>query len=172
MNLQPPRSAEDRRRDAEVADRLEQLVSALRRAAQTGSSRPITHDDAVTHAAKQLYWHRRQRGRYFEGIENMFGEAGWDILLDLFIAWNEKLDVSISSACIAADVPATTALRWISVLEASQLIYKEPDPDDRRRTYLRIAPAIHQAIHCYISEVIIGHVTYPSLSAAPADAGA
>lgn len=169
MNMQLTRSPEDRKRDAEAADRLEELVSALRRAARTGSSKPMTSDDEVTHAAKQLYWRRRQRVRYFEGIESMFGEAGWDILLDLFIAWNEKLNVSISSACIAADVPSTTALRWVSVLETRELIYRERDPGDRRRTYLRIAPAMHQAIHCYISEVILGRVSYPSIDVADAD---
>jgi DNA-binding MarR family transcriptional regulator len=47
--------------------------------------------------------------------------------------------VSVSSAGIASAAPATTALRWIKQLEASGVIRREADPQDRRRIYLRLS---------------------------------
>ena len=126
----------------------------------------------VTQAAKQLYWRRRRRARHFVGLECMFGEAGWDILLDLFIARNEGRNVSVSSACIAADVPPTTALRWIAILEDRCAILKEPDPGDRRRTYLRISEPAYQDLHRYITDVVFGRTICPDKPTSSASASA
>jgi hypothetical protein len=42
--------------------------------------------------------------------EDLFADPGWDILLDLYAARQEGKQVSVSSLCIAAAVPPTTAL--------------------------------------------------------------
>jgi DNA-binding MarR family transcriptional regulator len=85
--------------------------------------------------ARQHYRSRRLRGKIF-GSESLFGEPAWDILLDLFIANKEQRKVSVMSACIGSAVPSTTALRWIAALERENLIVREDDPDDARRTYV------------------------------------
>ena len=44
--------------------------------------------------------------------------------------------VSVSSLCIAARVPSTTALRWLTMLEKRGLIGRRADDYDRRRSFL------------------------------------
>ncbi len=88
--------------------------------------------------AASMYRNRRLRERFLP--KAIFAEPGWDMLLDLFVASEHKRDVSISSACVAACVPPTTALRWIAMLEERDLVCRERDASDHRRTFLRLTP--------------------------------
>jgi hypothetical protein len=81
---------------------------------------------------------RRLRDQYF-GNE-LFADPAWDILLDLFAARLEKKKVAVSSLCIAAAVPPTTALRWIKTLTDLALVVRAADPQDGRRVYIELAP--------------------------------
>lgn len=89
--------------------------------------------------ALALYRARRARAASFGGHGDLFGEPAWDILLDLFIAREAGRRVSVSSACIAADVPATTALRWLAILERRGLVERRADPIDGRRVYVDLS---------------------------------
>ncbi len=46
--------------------------------------------------------------------------------------------VAVSSLCIAAAVPATTALRWIKALTDRGLFVRAADPQDGRRVYIEL----------------------------------
>jgi len=81
--------------------------------------------------------------------EDLFADPAWDILLDLYAAHLTGETVSVSSACIAANVPYTTALRWTNALEARGLILRQNDPDDGRRTYVSLAPKAILAVEEY-----------------------
>lgn len=87
---------------------------------------------------KETYRRRFLRSSYFNS-EYFSGEAAWNILLDLAAAYIEGKRISVTSACIASGVPTTTALRWISVLEADGIVEKECDYSDKRRTFLRVS---------------------------------
>lgn len=93
-------------------------------------------EGSTADVAKQLYRLRRARSRYIRA--DLFGEPGWDMLLDLYIARNEKRRVSTSSLCIAAAVPPTTALRWIARLEGEGVIRRYSAKDDKRLTLVEI----------------------------------
>jgi len=69
----------------------------------------------------------------------LFGEPGWDILLDLYVATVQDRKISVSSACIGAAVPSTTALRWLNLLSERGMIERYPDPLDARRSFLRLS---------------------------------
>ena len=45
----------------------------------------------------------------------------------------------VTSACIGAAVPTTTALRWLALLEERGLIVREADPTDARRIFVRLS---------------------------------
>jgi hypothetical protein len=93
--------------------------------------------------ARRYLRHRRERERL---LPDLFADPAWDILLDLFAASIERRPVSISSACVAAAVSPTTALRWIGTLEARGLVLRVADTADRRRTHLRLAESAEAAI--------------------------
>lgn len=84
-------------------------------------------------AAEEL----RERGRRSAHFPaNLFGEPAWDILLDLYLNACRGKEVSVSSACLAAQVPATTGLRWVGLLEAEGFIARRPSERDRRTVIL------------------------------------
>ena len=63
---------------------------------------------------RQIVRARRLRSRFFD--EELFADPAWDMLLDLLHAEISQHRVPVSSLCIAAAVPATTALRWIKTM--------------------------------------------------------
>lgn len=88
--------------------------------------------------SKSLYKMRRSRDRHISC--DIFGEPAWDILLDLYTQQSAGKRVSVSSACIGAAVPPTTALRWLSALEQQDLIVRATDNVDKRRAYIDLSP--------------------------------
>ncbi|NNC73269.1 MAG: MarR family transcriptional regulator [Sphingomonadaceae bacterium] len=79
---------------------------------------------------------RRLRDRFFDGT--LFADPAWDMLLDLMAARIEGRQVSVSSLCIAAAVPPTTALRWIKAMTEQALFVRNADPRDGRRVFIAL----------------------------------
>lgn len=102
--------------------------------------------------ARSTYRDRRRRSDIFND-PSLFGEPAWDILLDLFIAAKERKRLPVTSACIGAAVPATTALRWLTVLEEKGLIVRENDTADARRVFVRLSAEGYEKMVAYFSEV-------------------
>lgn len=100
--------------------------------------------------ARATYAKRRKRTAIF-GDPELFGEPGWDILLDLYIAQAEEKPVSVSSACIGSASPPTTGLRWLGVLTQHGLIVREHDPLDQRRVLVRLTDKALEAMDTYFS---------------------
>lgn len=98
---------------------------------------PTTDRATLPSIAAAIYCLRRRRERLF--ATGLFSEPAWDLLLDLFAAETTRKRVSITSACIASVAPTTTALRCIKQLESENLIYRERDPMDARRSYIRLS---------------------------------
>jgi hypothetical protein len=80
---------------------------------------------------------RNRRRTLFPELE--FGEPMWDMLLDLALAALRGKRISVSSLCIAAGVPATTALRRIEYLAKGGLIYRSRDDTDGRRVLVSLS---------------------------------
>jgi DNA-binding MarR family transcriptional regulator len=94
---------------------------------------------------------RRLRSRYFS--EELFADPAWDMLLDLLQAEIAHLRVPVSSLCIAAAVPATTALRWLKTMVSEGLFVRRADPHDGRRVFVELAPEASSALRRYFAEV-------------------
>ncbi|MBO9696524.1 MAG: winged helix-turn-helix transcriptional regulator [Sphingopyxis sp.] len=90
---------------------------------------------------------RRMREQYFPA--DLFADPAWDMLLDLYAARLERQPVSVSSLCIAAAVPATTALRWIRTMTEAGLFVREADPHDGRRIFIALAEGACDALARY-----------------------
>ncbi len=94
---------------------------------------------------------RRLRAQFFDG--ELFADPAWDMLLDLFAAQLERRQVSVSSLCIAAAVPPTTALRWIGTMHDVGLFVRHADPSDRRRAYIGLSDKAMQGMRNYLNAV-------------------
>lgn len=71
------------------------------------------------------------------------------MLLDLYASKLERQPVSVSSLCIAAAVPATTALRWIKTMTDAGLFLREADPHDGRRIHVGLNDAAFEGMERY-----------------------
>lgn len=91
---------------------------------------------------------RRLRERYLPG--KLFADPAWDILLDLTAARLEKRQVCVTSLCIAASVPPTTALRWIALLSDRGLVTRMPDAKDGRRTVVELTDEAADAMIAFL----------------------
>lgn len=92
--------------------------------------------ERLASAALDHYRSRRKRASHLPA--ELFGEPAWDILLDLFIARIRNRNISVTSACIASDVPNTTALRWLNLLEQMNLVRREQHETDSRVTWVKM----------------------------------
>lgn len=125
-------------------DRLTLQVDAIDEAVASGAfrGRSATATLAPAHFARRMLRNRRRREAAFD--TSLFADPAWDMLLDLFVAWEEGALVSVSSLCIASSIPPTTALRWISSMEKAGHFVRSRDPNDDRRMHLSLSPSAHQ----------------------------
>lgn len=79
---------------------------------------------------------RRLRDQYFDA--ELFADPAWDMLLDLMAAQLEGTKVAVSSLCIAASVPPTTALRWIKTMTDENILQRKADERDGRRIFIEL----------------------------------
>ena len=93
---------------------------------------------------------RRHRGAYFD--ERLFADPAWDMMLELLAARLECRSVSVSSLCLASGVPQTTALRWIGVLVASDIVVRRQDPADGRRVLVGLSDHAAMRLQCCLSD--------------------
>jgi hypothetical protein len=94
---------------------------------------------------------RRMRDQYFSG--ELFADPAWDMLLDLLLARLEQRTVAVSSLCIAAAVPPTTALRWIKRLTDEGIFMRTADPRDGRRVFIDLSDDAADAMANYVRAI-------------------
>lgn len=100
---------------------------------------------------RQIIANRQARARFFD--PELFGDPAWDMLLDLTAAHAEGARVSVTSLCIAAGVPATTALRWLTQMVESGIFQRVPDPADRRRAFVALSDKAIAAMAGYFANL-------------------
>lgn len=110
---------------------------------------PDGAEDANPREIRTAIRARRMRAQYFDA--ELFADPAWDMLLDLYASALERRQVSVSSLCIAAAVPPTTALRWISTLNEAGLFERNADPSDRRRAYIALSPKGLAGMRAYVA---------------------
>jgi hypothetical protein len=111
-------------------------------------SGPAVPDPQVV---RQIIANRQARARFFD--PELFGDPAWDMLLDLTAAHGEGARVSVTSLCIAAGVPATTALRWLTQMVESGIFERVPDPADKRRAFIDLSERALTAMSGYFASL-------------------
>ena len=150
------------------AVRLRQLSDEMGRIAATLARLSSTPDEAGPSAlrliepskeilplsvdvVREVIRARRLRARFF--AEELFADPAWDMLLDLLQAELAQHRVPVSSLCIAAAVPATTALRWIKSMTEAGLFLRRADPHDGRRVFVELSSGASEAMRRYFGEL-------------------
>ncbi|WP_379549420.1 winged helix DNA-binding protein [Qipengyuania sp. DGS5-3] len=134
---------------------------SMRLASPTQGYRYLSREDEMAHKPrtplpdprmiKSIIRERQRRCEFFD--TELFADPAWDILLDLTAARAEHRRVSVTSLCIAANVPATTALRWISQMVDMQLLARVQDDTDRRRAFIVLTDNAADAMARYFDSL-------------------
>ena len=125
----------------------------LREAPRGFGAYPLVEAAAPVEAAtvRGVIRARRMRANFF--APELFADPAWDMLLDLFAAELEHARVSVSSLCIAAAVPGTTALCWIGTMIDAGMFERQADPFDRRRAYLSLSERAREGMARYFDAI-------------------
>lgn len=107
---------------------------------------PRGFDSGRAKLVRRLIRKRRHRDQFFPS--DLFADPAWDMMLDLYAAHYERREISVSSLCIAAAVPATTALRWIKTMVDDGRFLRIADPHDGRR----IIVSLSEETRCRLDE--------------------
>jgi len=103
--------------------------------------------------AHRLYRERRARLQSFSQSFAIFGEPGWDILLEIYLADTVGRAMSVGTACLAADVAQTTGLRWLAKLEKVGLVTRKDDPRDGRRGLVLLTTRGRSEMERYLAQI-------------------
>ncbi|TRW14082.1 hypothetical protein [Glacieibacterium frigidum] len=128
---------------------VERIARALNELATEARVQPV--EDVGAPFVRAILKRRRDRERYFPA--ELFSDPAWDMLLDLTAARLEKRSVSVSSLCIAAAVPTTTALRWIRNLCDVGMFERTTDPDDLRRGIITLSDDTAARMMTYLASI-------------------
>lgn len=157
-----PKDEDHRRRLGELSEEVGRIARTL---AQLSASAPAGDDAEPAPAepsrkapveapssdltvVRTLLRLRQLRGQFLD--TGLFADPAWDMLLDLAAARLERRRVAVSSLCIAAAVPPTTALRWITTMTEMGLFTRYPDPDDGRRVFVTLSETATEAMTAYV----------------------
>lgn len=143
----------------QLSDEVNRIAATLARlsagpAAAARKFEPLQSNEAPEVAAdtvRAVIRARRLRTRFFP--EHLFADPAWDMLLDLLQAEIAQLRVPVSSLCIAAAVPATTALRWLKTMVTEGIFLRRADPHDGRRVFVELAPDASRTLRRYFAEL-------------------
>lgn len=62
----------------------------------------------------------------------------WRLLIEMYIAKYQGRGVSITDAALLVNIPLTTTLRYLKILEDKGILQRDSDRHDKRRAWLRL----------------------------------
>lgn len=145
----------------QLSEEVSRVAAALSRLSTVSSGPPLSPatmapprgdlPDVSAEGIRTMIRARRSRANHLPA--DLFADPAWDMLLDLLQAEIVQHRVPVSSLCIAAAVPATTALRWIKSMTDRGILVRRDDPHDGRRVFIEMAPPTSAAVRRYFQEV-------------------
>jgi hypothetical protein len=141
--------SEEVSRLAATLARLAMAAGEAQSGAEPGAD--ATQPEIAGEAISSVIRARRRREHHLP--RDIFADPAWDMMLDLLEAEVRQRRVTVSSLCIAAAVPSTTALRWLKTLVDRGLFIRRADPTDLRRVYIELSPATSIALRRYFAQL-------------------
>lgn len=115
-------------RDREDYERLAGALERIRAAAARGRGEIVAtlpvgpEEPSDAERARALLAQRRSRDAGAGSLADLFGEPGWDILLTLFIAYEDERVLVMDALSEAVPLRPAVLERWLTVLKARGLI--------------------------------------------------
>ena len=136
----------------QLSNEVSRIAGTLARlSAQPGSAEPfpitaepVGEAEVILQRVNAFIQTRRLREQFFP--RELFADPAWDLLLCLFQAELRQQRIYVSDACLAAAVPASTALRWLTSLVDQGLFVRRSDPLDKRRAFIELSPEASSSI--------------------------
>jgi len=128
---------------------LEQFVQKLSELANNPVIEHAEMTEEHVSIACTMYELRRLRNRFLSA--NILGEPVWDMLLALYCFTARREALSITGLCHAANVPSTTALRWVKLMEQKGMVTRRRDKNDARRIFLVLTTFGKEMMTNYLS---------------------
>lgn len=146
----------------ELRKEVSRIASTLARLAMESDARPLDAGavdgvdvpEVLAETVASMIRARRRRELYF--AKELLADPAWDMMIELLHAEILQQRVQVSNLCVAAGVPATTALRWLKILVKHGLAVRHPDPLDLRRVYVELSPTGSAALRRYFAELDAG----------------
>jgi len=132
-------------RDRDDAVRLLTLILGRARA-----ERAIERSETLP-IARAILEDRRRRCRLFN--PGMFGEPGWELLLNLYVNDQEGPRLTIGKLIQSAGTAQSTSLRWLDYLEDQGLISREQHPTDARTAFVALTDKARESLTSYLSQM-------------------
>jgi DNA-binding MarR family transcriptional regulator len=104
-----------------------------------------TREDAILAAGASLLA-RAQQARQLRsamsklGPRDLFVDPAWDMMIELFIAAEQRRTLCVKDLILLSGESSTSALRRIDRLQASELIARQLDRADHRRIRVELTP--------------------------------
>lgn len=118
-----------------------------------GAFRISSHDGFHLRAlAKRMLNDRLKREEFLP--TSLFGEAGWDVMLILFSGEPGTSDCA-ESLSSRIDLPLSTVMRWIAVLETEGLIEAMPQSSPSEREAVRLSEAGFGSVQAYLRATMV-----------------
>ena len=112
------------------------------------------HEAELIRIARRISQWRRKRDAILAPI--VFADPEWDILLDLYVEGGCGRTVSLSSLCIAAAVPNTTAARAVNAMVADGVLTKSRDAEDARRVIIALSDSTREKMRTWLIQLAAG----------------
>lgn len=87
---------------------------------------------------------RRERRAFFP--DHYFGDHGWDILLELYLANRSGQKTQLALIGNNTNIPKNIALRYLDLFMQDGLVYQENNRFDNDRSYIILTPKAHNLL--------------------------
>lgn len=121
-----------------LQDALEILQEVLlgRDMVQPERMTPSVRRSALAQAAKNATTLRKMRQKILGS--QFSSDACWDLLLCLYVNWVEESRISVTDLTHETGIPSATVTRWLCALADQAMIARDGDPNDGRRTWIKL----------------------------------
>ncbi|MDK8186558.1 MULTISPECIES: winged helix DNA-binding protein [Sphingomonas] len=103
--------------------------------------------------ARQTQAMRARTAQFFP--RDVFRDSAWDMMLELFIADQQRRPICVKELILVSGESATSALRRIDRLEGAELLQRSTDPADHRRLAVTLTERGNAAMTAMLRQLFL-----------------